>query len=206
MQQHTGQHVFGGLTAVRSRHRQLSPGYACLRSTWPRVNERSWPRLKPKPIGSSGNIQSIRFVSAEEAATLPVRKESAREGTLRLIDTTATTIGLRRHSRREHRSIGLIALAPSSGSRAAAHRVLCGGRAPSAWSHADDWRRGPATSVLPDEVPGAIERLQAETRDWQRTVTALEHELARLPPGNSLLRRGHRVGRLVMVAVEADAA
>ena len=48
-------------------------------------------------------------------------------------------------------------------------------------------------SVLPDEVPGAIERLQADARDRQRIVTALEHELARYRAGElAAQRRGHR--------------
>ena len=34
-------------------------------------------------------------------------------------------------------------------------------------------------SVLPDELPAAIEKLQAEARDRQKTVTALQQDLAR---------------------------
>lgn len=61
-------------------------------------------------------------------------------------------------------------------------------------------------SVLPDEIPGAIERLQGEARERQRSAAALEQELARYRAGE--LAAGAEdaaVGRLVLAAVDADA-
>ena len=61
-------------------------------------------------------------------------------------------------------------------------------------------------SVLPHEVPEGIERLQAETRERQRSLTALEEELARYRAAD--LAANAEVtgaGRAVLAAVDKDA-
>jgi alanyl-tRNA synthetase len=61
-------------------------------------------------------------------------------------------------------------------------------------------------SVLPDDVPGAIERLQAEARDRQRAATALEHELARFRAAELAAHAEvTAAGLLVLAAVDAGA-
>jgi alanyl-tRNA synthetase len=61
-------------------------------------------------------------------------------------------------------------------------------------------------SVLPTEVPGAIERLQAEAKDQKRALTALQTELARHQAREfAVAAETHSLGRVVLRIVDADA-
>src|SRR6185295_12820339 len=91
MQQHTGQHLlsaaFARLFSVRTVSFHLGAAVSTIdlaRETSPAelaAAEREANRIvwEDRPVG-------IRFATAEEAATMPLRKEPARGGTLRLID------------------------------------------------------------------------------------------------------------------------
>src|SRR4030095_1318875 len=91
MQQHTGQHVLsaaydrlfgvrtesfhlGAAAATIDLHREVTAGE--IKAAEDEANRIVW---EDRPV-------SIRFVAAEEAAALPLRKEPARTGSLRLID------------------------------------------------------------------------------------------------------------------------
>ena len=85
------------------------------------ARDRARPRTRP--TGSSGRIVpvTVRFADAEEAARLPLRKESARDGTLRLIEVDGLRhLRLRRHARRD-------APARSASSRSSASERFRGG-------------------------------------------------------------------------------
>ena len=215
MQQHSGQHVlsaaFERLSAARTVSFHLGTGSSTIdldrelsrediAAASDEANRVCW---EDRPV-------SIRFASAAEAAALPLRKETAREGTLRLIDIDGFDLSACGGTHvASTGSIGVIAIGAverfKGGQRV---EFVCGGRALDRFRSMRDTLAGAVRllSVLPDEVPGAIERLQAETRDRQRSLTALEHELA-----------GHRAadlaanalaiaaGRLVLAAVDADA-
>src|SRR4029077_17102964 len=109
---------------------------------------------------------SIRFVSAQEAATLPLRKESVREGTLRLIDIDGVDLSACGGTHVERTgSIGVIAIGAverfKGGQRV---EFVCGGLAVNRFRSMRE-TLGAAVrllSVLPHEVPDGIERLQAE--------------------------------------------
>ena len=146
MQQHTGQHVlsaaFDRLFGVRTR--ELSPrrGRVDDRSRARDVAAPRSPRPKTRPTASSGRTarSAIRFAIAEEAAQLPLRKEPARGGTLRLIDvegfdlsacggTHVARTGGDRHDRRRRRGSGSRAASGSSSCAAAARSRAYGSAA-----------------------------------------------------------------------------
>ena len=61
-------------------------------------------------------------------------------------------------------------------------------------------------SVLPEEIPSAVERMQTEAKDQKRAVAGLQAELARFRAAE-LAASAERVGQMSVVlrAVEADA-
>jgi alanyl-tRNA synthetase len=215
MQQHTGQHVLSAASDRLSGAATVSFHLGTVSSTIDLARELTREELaaveaEANRIVWEDHPVSIRFVSAEEAATLPLRKDSAREGTLRLIDIDGYDLSACGGTHvASTGSIGLIAIGAverfKGGQRL---EFFCGGRALQRFGAMRD-TIGAAVrqlSVLPDEVPGAIERLQAEARDRQRTVTALEHELARFRAGELAAQAEvTAAGRLVMAAVDADA-
>jgi alanyl-tRNA synthetase len=215
MQQHTGQHVLSAASDRLSGAGTVSFHLGTASSTIDLARELSREELaaveaEANRIVWEDHPVSIRFVSAEEAATLPLRKESAREGTLRLIDIDGYDLSACGGTHvASTGSIGVIAIGAverfKGGQRV---EFFCGGRALQRFGAMRD-TIGAAVrqlSVLPDEVPGAIERLQAETRDRQRTATALEHELARFRAGELAAHAEvTAAGRLVMATVDADA-
>ena len=188
MQQHTGQHVlsaaFDRLFGVRtvSFHlgaavstidlaREVSP--ADIASAEAEANRIVW---EDRPV-------AIRFVTAEEAARLPLRKEPARGGTLRLIDVEQFDLSAcgGTHVARTG-GIGIIAVASwerfKGGQRI---EFLCGGRALNGYRGLRDAVNASVRllSVLPEELPNAIERMQGDAKEQRRSLVALQTELAR---------------------------
>src|SRR4249920_109979 len=91
MQQHTGQHVlsaaFDRLCGVRTESFHMGQ----MSSTIDLAREVSESEIAKVEDDANRIVWedrpvTIRFASAEEAAAMPLRKESARSGTLRLID------------------------------------------------------------------------------------------------------------------------
>jgi alanyl-tRNA synthetase len=215
MQQHSGQHVlsaaFDKLFAVRtvSFHlggavstidlaREMSP--AEIAAAEAEANRIVW---EDRPL-------TVRFVDAEEAARLPLRKEPARGGTLRLIDVEGFDLSAcgGTHVARTG-GIGVIAVASwerfKGGQRL---EFLCGGRA------LDGYRRLRDTvtasirllSVLPAELPPAIERLQADAKEQKRALDGLQRDLAGYRAAELAAGAEDTAAcRLVARAVDADA-
>jgi alanyl-tRNA synthetase len=215
MQQHTGQHVlsaaFDRLFGVRtvSFHlgadsatidlaRELTP--ADVAAAEHEANRIVW---EDRPV-------AIRFAAQEEAAALPLRKESRREGTLRLIDVEGWDLSAcgGTHVARTG-AIGVIAVARwerfKGGQRI---EFLCGGRALGRFRAMRDAVDASVRllSVLPSELPASIERLQAEAKDQKRATVALQAELARFR-AEELVATPETSGaqRLVLRAIDADA-
>jgi alanyl-tRNA synthetase len=216
MQQHTGQHVlsaaFDKLFGVRtvSFHlgtamstidlaREMSPSEIAAAAA--EANRIVW---EDRPV-------AIRFAGAEEAARLPLRKEPARGGTLRLIDVEEFDLSAcgGTHVARTG-GIGVIVVASwerfKGGQRL---EFLCGGRALRAYDKLRDASAASIRllSVLPEELPAAIERLQAEAKDQKRSIAALQNDLA-VYRADELAAQAEDVrGRchLVARAVDADA-
>jgi alanyl-tRNA synthetase len=215
MQQHSGQHVlsaaFDKLFAVRtvSFHlgvavstidlaREMSP--AEIAAAEAEANRIVW---EDRPV-------TVRFVDAEEAARLPLRKEPARGGTLRLIDVEGFDLSAcgGTHVARTG-GIGAIAVASwerfKGGQRL---EFLCGGRALDGYRRLRDTVTASVRllSVLPAELPAAIERLQADAKEQKRALEGLQRDLASYRADE--LAAGAEetaTGRLVARAVDADA-
>ena len=188
MQQHTGQHVlsaafdrlFGARTvsfhmgtavSTIDLAREVSPAEIAAAET--EANRIVW---EDRPVG-------IRFATAEEAAAMPLRKEPARGGTLRLIDVEDFDLSAcgGTHVARTG-GIGVIAVASwerfKGGQRLS---FLCGGRALSGYRAMRDAVSGAVRllSVLPDELPGSIEQMQADAKEQKKAILGLQVDIAR---------------------------
>jgi alanyl-tRNA synthetase len=222
MQQHTGQHVlsaaFDRLSGVRtvSFHmgaavstidlaREVSPAEIAAAET--EANRIVW---EDRPV-------AIRFATAEEAATMPLRKEPVRGGTLRLIDVEDFDLSAcgGTHVARTG-GIGVIAVASwerfKGGQRVS---FLCGGRALDGYRALRDAVGGAVRllSVLPEELPGSIERMQAEAKEQKKATIVLQGEVARYRAEElaaaaelvTLTAEPHETVRLVAKMIEAEA-
>ena len=194
MQQHTGQHVLSAASiACSMRERRLPPR----RRSWRRsISSRE---LTPRDL-SAAEIEAnavvwanrpvdVRFATAEEAARLPLRKEAVRPGTLRLIDVeqfdlspaAAPHVGTTGE-------IGEIAIRRDERFKGGQRvEFFCGGRALAKFrSMRDALHAGSVRllSVVPGELPDAIEKLQSESRERQRSLVSLQQELARYRAGS----------------------
>ncbi len=187
MQQHTGQHVLsaafdrlfgvrtesfhmGQLSATIDLAREVSAGE--IEQAEQDANRIVW---EDRPV-------NIRFATAEEAASMGMRKESARSGTLRLIDVTGYDLSACGGTHVERTgAIGVIAIGSvekfKSGSRV---EFLCGGRALHRFKV---WRGALAAmqkhlSVPPIDMAASIERMQDDAKAVQRTVRGFQEKLA----------------------------
>jgi alanyl-tRNA synthetase len=208
MQQHTGQHVlsaaFDRLLNARTESFHLGAtsssidlgrevSAAEIAGAEDEANRVVW---EDRPV-------AIRFVSAEEAAKLPLRKDPTRQGSLRLIeieDFDLSACGGTHVARTG--VIGVIAIAGAEKFRGGTRvEFLCGGRALARFRA---WRDAFAAtqrflSVSPQELSAGIERLQAESKTLQRTIRGLQEQLA-IHEAHALVARGERAaGRIVIV-------
>jgi alanyl-tRNA synthetase len=124
----------------------------------------------------------VRFATAEEAAALPLRKEPERGGMLRLIDIAGFDLSAcgGTHVGRTG-EIGGIQVASFERFRGGIRvEFLCGGRAQRAFRRLRDVVAGciRGVSVLPDELPAAIERIQAENKDLRKAIRTSQEQLA----------------------------
>jgi alanyl-tRNA synthetase len=187
MQQHTGQHVLsaafergcqartesfhlGTATATIDLHRQVTA--AEIAAAEAEANRVVWEDREVR----------VRFVTAEEAAALPLRKDSARTGTLRLIEVVDFDLSAcgGTHVARTG-GIGLIAVTGSEKFKGGTRvEFQCGGRA---LGRMREWRDAMAAanrvlSVGAAELAPAIERLQAENKALARTARGFQEQLA----------------------------
>jgi alanyl-tRNA synthetase len=188
MQQHTGQHVLSAAFDHRFGARTVSFHLGAAVSTIDLARE-----MTPREIAAAEDEANrivwedrpvaVRFVTAEEAATLPLRKEPARGGTLRLIEVEEFDLSAcgGTHVARTG-GIGVIAVASwerfKGGQRL---EFLCGGRALGRFRSMRDSVTASVRllSVLPEELPAAIERMQSDAKDQKRAMVALQTELSR---------------------------
>ena len=187
MQQHTGQHVLsaafdrvlddrtmsfhmGGEFSSIDLAREVSA--ADVERCVDEANRVVW---EDRPV-------TIRFASPEEAARLPLRKEPVREGPLRLIEVADFDLSAcgGTHVARTG-EIGLIAVTAAEKFRGGTRLTfVCGGRALRALRGYRDAVAGSvrSLSVLPHELPAAIERIQSEGKQARKTIARLQSELA----------------------------
>ena len=216
MQQHTGQHLLSAVLDRLFGARTISFHLGTEASTIDLGRE-----LSPREIATAEDEAnrvvwedhevSIRFASAEEAAGLALRKESRREGTLRLIeipDVDLSACGGTHVARTG--AIGLIAVTGwerfKGGYRL---EFLCGGRALRRFQSLRDTVAASVrlTSALPSDVPAAIQKMQADIKEQKRGFAALQGDLVRYRSAELASAADVTpAGRLVVRAVYADAA
>lgn len=179
MQQHTGQHLlsaaFDRLFGVRTESfhlgsasvtidlaRQVTAGE--IEAAEDEANRVIW---EDRPV-------AIRFADAAEAAALPLRKDPARAGTLRLIvieDFDVSACGGTHVARTG--AVGLVATLAAERFRGGTRlEFACGVRTLHTWRVQRDALAASVrlVSALPGELPAGIERLQAEARDARRDL------------------------------------
>jgi alanyl-tRNA synthetase len=199
MQQHTGQHVlsaaFDRLFGVRTESFHMGQ----VSSTIDQAREVTPAEIAKAEADANRVVWedrpvTIRFATAEEAASMGMRKESGRTGTLRLIDITDYDLSACGGTHVERTgAIGVIAIGGwekfRTGSRV---EFLCGDRALQRFRL---WRDSLAAmqkhlSVPPAEMAASIERMQEEAKSLQRTIRAFQ-EKAAAHEAAALLAKGH---------------
>ena len=187
MQQHTGQHLLSAAFDRLFDNRTVSFHMGAELSTIDLANEMTWEQIaraedEANRIIWENREVAIRFVSSEEASALPLRKEPARGGALRLIDVRDFDLSAcgGTHVARTG-AIGAI-LVPAVEKFKGGVRVtfVCGGRAIRVFRTLRESVAGSvrALSVLPQELPGAVERVQADAKDLRRTIKKFQEQLA----------------------------
>ena len=187
MQQHTGQHVLSAAFERVLGARTESFHLGAEASTIDLGREVSGDEAAAAEDEANRVVWgdrpvTIRFADASEAARLPLRKESGREGTLRLIEVADFDLSAcgGTHVARTG-MIGLIAIAGierfKAGSRV---EFVCGGRALRSHRRLRDIvaATGKLLSVGPHEVAGSVERVQAEAKELRRQIKESQTRLA----------------------------
>ncbi len=212
MQQHTGQHVlsaaFDHLLKARTESFHLGSASATIdlsREVSPKEIERAvddanrivW---EDRPV-------TIRFADADEAAKLPLRKEPARGGMLRLIDVEGFDISAcgGTHVARTG-AIGIIAVAGWEKLRGGTRlEFVCGSRALRGYRALRDTVSASVRliSVLPAELPAGIERMQAEAKEAKRRIKDMQSRLAAFE-GTALADAAETIGthRVVLAGLD----
>ena len=212
MQQHTGQHIlsaaFDRAFGVRTESFHLGAASATIdlarevsvdevRRAEDEANRVVW---EDRPV-------AIRVATAEEAAQLPLRKASLRTGSIRMIDIDdfdLSACGGTHVSRTG--VVGIIAIAGAEKFRGGSRvEFVCGRRALVRFralrgAMSDATR---VLSVTPAELATAIERLQIESKQQQRTIRGLHEQLA-AHEGRSLIQRARRLSDRLVVAEALD--
>ncbi|HEX4566645.1 MAG TPA: DHHA1 domain-containing protein [Vicinamibacterales bacterium] len=187
MQQHTGQHVlsaaFDRVLGARTEsfhlgvesstidlNRELTAGEIARAED--EANRIVW---EDREVG-------IKFVDASEAATLGLRKDSKREGTLRLIDVADFDLSAcgGTHVARTG-AIGIIAVSATERFRGGSRiTFLCGGRALAGYRALREVvdQSGRSLSVGATELAAAVERLQSESKDLRKQIKDFQGKLA----------------------------
>lgn len=209
MQQHTGQHLLSAaydrLFGVRTESFHLSAASSTIdlarevsaheiRAAEDEANRIVW---EDRPV-------AIRFVTPEEAAAMPLRKDPTRSGPLRLIDIQDFDLSAcgGTHVARTG-EVGIIATSRWEKMRAGTRvEFVCGARALTRFR---EWRDvlaavTRALSVMPGELQSSLERLQADLKSAQRAGRLFQEQLA-AHEGRALIASGTvENGRLVVAA------
>jgi alanyl-tRNA synthetase len=220
MQQHTGQHLLSAAFDRLFDNRTVSFHMGADTSTIDLQRQASWEQIsRAEDEGNrvvwENREVSIRFVDPAQRGSsdppLPLRKEPTREGILRLIDVTDFDLSAcgGTHVARTG-AIGMIAVVGAEKFKGGTRITFaCGGRALRGLRTLRDSVAASvrALSVFPGELPAAIERMQADTKDLRKTIkkfqeTLAGYEAARLM-ADPVSRAGPRGAPGVHVVVEA---
>ncbi|MGE3343172.1 MAG: alanyl-tRNA editing protein [Vicinamibacterales bacterium] len=187
MQQHTGQHVlsaaFDSTCGVRTESFHLGTTTCTIdlaREVTPA--EIAVAEQAAAAAVFADHPVTVRFASEAEATALPLRKESVRTGTLRLVDVAGVDLSAcgGTHVTRTG-MIGLIAVAGWERFRGGSRiTFVCGGRALASHARLRDTVTGLVRqlTVAPHELADAVERLQQDGRTHQKSIKSLQQDLA----------------------------
>lgn len=188
MQQHTGQHVLSAAFDRLFGARTVSFHLGAAASTIDLAREMSRADIVAAEDEANRVIWEdrevvIRFVSPEDAARLPLRKEPVREGTLRLIDVKEFDLSAcgGTHVARTG-AIGAILIRSAERFKGGQRlEFLCGGRAVAGFRALRETVDAAVrlTSVTPEEIPATIERYQVDAKEQRRAFAAAQSELSR---------------------------
>jgi alanyl-tRNA synthetase len=216
MQQHTGQHVLSAAFVKRWGVKTVSFHLGSEASTIDLERETTPQQIAAAEDDANAVVWedravAIRYASADDAASLPLRKESTRSGTLRLIDidgwdlsacggTHVTSTG----------AVGLIAVAGwerfKGGQRI---EFVCGGRALARLRQLRDITASTVRllSTVPADIPAVVERLQTEQREQKRMLAVQQTALAGYQADELAASAEPRPwGGMVIRTVDGDAA
>jgi alanyl-tRNA synthetase len=186
-QQHSGQHVLSAAFVRTAEVATVSFHLGAAVSTIDLAREVTPAEIAAAEDAANAVILehravTIRFVSGEEAAALPLRKEPKRTGELRIIDIADWDVSACGGTHVFHTGeIGPIAVRGwerfKGGTRL---EFVCGGRTLAAFRELRDTVTASSRllSVLPHELAPAIGRLQEEARDLRRAQRDVQAELA----------------------------
>jgi alanyl-tRNA synthetase len=217
MQQHTGQHVLSAAFDRLMQNRTVSfhmGAEVCTIDLAAEVSPAELARVvaETNRIVWEDRAVTIRFASEEEAASLPLRKEPARKGPLRLIDVGGFDLSAcgGTHVSRTG-AIGMVAVLGTERLRGGVRvTFVCGARALKALETYRDAVTGSVRilSVLPQELPAAVERVHEEGRQLRKTIARLQERLADVEAARLVQSAEHLTGvRLVTGVLEGwDAA
>ena len=187
MQQHTGQHILSAACDKVLGARTVSFHLGADRSTIDLSRDLS-PADVNRAEAESNRIVwedrpvTVRFISDEEAALLPLRKEPQRTGKLRIVEVTDYDLSACGGTHVDRTgTIGMIAVSGSEKYKGGIRlEFVCGSRALRTFDALRDTVIGCVRqlSVLPSELPDAIGRLQADGKELQRTIRSLQERLA----------------------------
>jgi alanyl-tRNA synthetase len=188
MQQHSGQHVLSAAFEHLFHVRTVSFHLGADVSTIDLARDMTSSELAAAEEDANRVVWddravTIRYASDAEAASLPLRKEPKRGGTLRLIEVADYDLSACGGTHvRQTGAIGIIAIAGwerfKGGLRV---EFVCGGRALNRFRSLRDSVAASTRllSVGSAELPATIERLQSDAKEQKRATIALQTELAR---------------------------
>jgi alanyl-tRNA synthetase len=208
MQQHTGQHLLSAAFERHAEARTMSFHLGASASTIDLNKELSADQIARVEDEANRIIWEdrevcVKFATASEAATLPLRKEPARDGELRIIeikDYDLSACGGTHVSRTG--AIGIVAVSGFERFKGGLRvEFVCGGRALQSYRALDKAVSASVRllSVLPEDLPSAIEKLQTSARTQQKAQDALMERLA-VHEAESLASDGEKVGPATLVA------
>jgi alanyl-tRNA synthetase len=190
IQQHTGQHIlsqafvalYGAETRSFRMMEQVSEIDVALDDPTDDRIERAVELSNS--IVWENRLVRVRQVSREEAAQMPLRKDSAREGELRIIEIDGFDLSPcgGTHARRTG-EVGLIAARSWERAKGMTRvEFIAGGRALADYRRANRTARSVAAmfSVGRDETPVSVARLLEENKEIMRRARALEEIAARV--------------------------
>ncbi len=216
MQQHTGQHLLSAVIEHAFQARTLSFHLGADSSTIDLDRELTAGQLGRAEAAANEAVWddvpvSIRYATEDEARALPLRKETTRSGTLRLIEIQGLDLSACGGTHvASTGALGQVAIVSAERFKGGQRlEFLCGRRALARFQLLREASAASIRllSVLPSDLPGAIERLQGELKAQKRALGAAQLELAN-HEAIAMAATAESLGgaRVVLRAVDGDAA